>query len=231
MVQLADVNGELLVSALVSYRDPAVAVRCGLPAVIDRQGTDLVGVVGDLRHVLGDLAQRPGAWLRAIPGLRPGGLVAQHVPAAEPAQPGAGLGVVRLGEAGPVRVERHRPPEPLIGHRGGSGQQRLHLMQVIHQVIGDPAERLVRCPRVRQAVVHRPRYRPAVPRVPGPGQFQAPVHGRRDQLSRVRVAGPSSGLRRQSCSDSGRLMLRPAPKHPAPGVLLPASHRPLVGWR
>jgi hypothetical protein len=35
IVQLGDVNGELLVTALVSYRDPAVAVRCGLPAVID----------------------------------------------------------------------------------------------------------------------------------------------------------------------------------------------------
>ena len=35
IVQLSDVNGELLITALVSYRDPAVAVRCGLPAVID----------------------------------------------------------------------------------------------------------------------------------------------------------------------------------------------------
>jgi hypothetical protein len=35
IVQLTDVNGELLISALVSYRDPEVAVRCGLPAVID----------------------------------------------------------------------------------------------------------------------------------------------------------------------------------------------------
>jgi ketosteroid isomerase-like protein len=35
IVQLSDVNSELLISALVSYRDPAVAVRCGLPAVID----------------------------------------------------------------------------------------------------------------------------------------------------------------------------------------------------
>ena len=35
IVQLNDVNGELLITALVSYRDPAVAVRCGLPAVID----------------------------------------------------------------------------------------------------------------------------------------------------------------------------------------------------
>jgi hypothetical protein len=35
IVQLSDVDGELLITALVSYRDPAVAVRCGLPAVID----------------------------------------------------------------------------------------------------------------------------------------------------------------------------------------------------
>jgi RNA polymerase sigma-70 factor (ECF subfamily) len=34
IVQLSDVNGELLITALVSYRDPAVAVRCGLPAII-----------------------------------------------------------------------------------------------------------------------------------------------------------------------------------------------------
>lgn len=38
IVQLSDVNGELLISALVSYRDPGVAVRCGLPAVIDQPG-------------------------------------------------------------------------------------------------------------------------------------------------------------------------------------------------
>ncbi len=38
LVQLSDVGGELLISALVSYRDPAVAVRCGLPAVIDQPG-------------------------------------------------------------------------------------------------------------------------------------------------------------------------------------------------
>jgi RNA polymerase sigma-70 factor (ECF subfamily) len=38
IVQLSDVNGELLISALVSYRDPEVAVRCGLPAVIDQPG-------------------------------------------------------------------------------------------------------------------------------------------------------------------------------------------------
>jgi RNA polymerase sigma-70 factor (TIGR02960 family) len=35
IVQLAEVNGEPLVSALVSYRDPSLAVRCGLAAVID----------------------------------------------------------------------------------------------------------------------------------------------------------------------------------------------------
>ncbi len=35
IVQLSDVNGALLITALVSYRDPVVAVRCGLPAVID----------------------------------------------------------------------------------------------------------------------------------------------------------------------------------------------------
>jgi RNA polymerase sigma-70 factor, ECF subfamily len=38
IVQLSDVNGELLITALVSYRDPAVAVRCGLPPVIDQPG-------------------------------------------------------------------------------------------------------------------------------------------------------------------------------------------------
>jgi RNA polymerase sigma-70 factor (ECF subfamily) len=38
IVQLADVNGELLITALVSYRDPALAVRCGLPAIIGQPG-------------------------------------------------------------------------------------------------------------------------------------------------------------------------------------------------
>lgn len=35
ILQLGEVNGEPVITALVSYRDPAVALRCGLPAVID----------------------------------------------------------------------------------------------------------------------------------------------------------------------------------------------------
>jgi RNA polymerase sigma-70 factor (ECF subfamily) len=35
ILQVAEVNGEPLIIALVSYRDPAIAVRCGLPAIID----------------------------------------------------------------------------------------------------------------------------------------------------------------------------------------------------
>ena len=35
ILQLADVDGEPRVSALVSYRDPGLAARCGLPAEID----------------------------------------------------------------------------------------------------------------------------------------------------------------------------------------------------
>jgi RNA polymerase sigma-70 factor (TIGR02960 family) len=34
VLQLADVDGEPLITALVSYRDPAIAIRCGLPAVL-----------------------------------------------------------------------------------------------------------------------------------------------------------------------------------------------------
>ena len=32
--QLADVDGQPLITALVSYRDPALAICCGLPAVL-----------------------------------------------------------------------------------------------------------------------------------------------------------------------------------------------------
>jgi len=35
ILQVAEVDGQPLITALVSYRDPAIAVRCGLPAVID----------------------------------------------------------------------------------------------------------------------------------------------------------------------------------------------------
>jgi RNA polymerase sigma-70 factor (ECF subfamily) len=35
ILQVADVNGQPLITDLVSYRDPAIAVRCGLPAIID----------------------------------------------------------------------------------------------------------------------------------------------------------------------------------------------------
>ncbi len=35
ILQVAEVNGEPLITALVSYRDPVIAVRCGLPAIID----------------------------------------------------------------------------------------------------------------------------------------------------------------------------------------------------
>jgi len=31
VLQLGEVNGQLLISTLVSYRDPALAIRCGLP--------------------------------------------------------------------------------------------------------------------------------------------------------------------------------------------------------
>jgi len=34
VLQLADVDGQPLITALVSYRDPALAIRCGLPAVL-----------------------------------------------------------------------------------------------------------------------------------------------------------------------------------------------------
>lgn len=34
ILQLGEVNGRVLITALVSYRDPGLAVRCGLPAVI-----------------------------------------------------------------------------------------------------------------------------------------------------------------------------------------------------
>jgi RNA polymerase sigma-70 factor, ECF subfamily len=34
VLQLADVDGQPLVTALVSYRDPALAIRCGLPAAL-----------------------------------------------------------------------------------------------------------------------------------------------------------------------------------------------------
>jgi RNA polymerase sigma-70 factor (TIGR02960 family) len=35
ILQLGEVNGHPLITALVSYRDPAIAARCGLPATID----------------------------------------------------------------------------------------------------------------------------------------------------------------------------------------------------
>jgi RNA polymerase sigma-70 factor (ECF subfamily) len=34
VLQLADVDGQPLITALVSYRDPAIAIRCGLPAAL-----------------------------------------------------------------------------------------------------------------------------------------------------------------------------------------------------
>ena len=34
VLQLADVDGQPLITALVSYRDPALAIRCGLPATL-----------------------------------------------------------------------------------------------------------------------------------------------------------------------------------------------------
>ena len=32
VLQLADIEGQPLITALVSYRDPDLAIRCGLPA-------------------------------------------------------------------------------------------------------------------------------------------------------------------------------------------------------
>jgi RNA polymerase sigma-70 factor (ECF subfamily) len=34
VLQLANVDGQPLITALVSYRDPALAIRCGLPAAL-----------------------------------------------------------------------------------------------------------------------------------------------------------------------------------------------------
>jgi RNA polymerase sigma-70 factor (ECF subfamily) len=34
VLQLGEVDGQILITALVSYRDPALAVRCGLPAIL-----------------------------------------------------------------------------------------------------------------------------------------------------------------------------------------------------
>ena len=31
---LEEVDGQILITALVSYRDPALAVRCGLPEIL-----------------------------------------------------------------------------------------------------------------------------------------------------------------------------------------------------
>ena len=36
VLQLANVDGQPLITALVSYRDPALAIRCGLPAALAR---------------------------------------------------------------------------------------------------------------------------------------------------------------------------------------------------
>ena len=33
VLQLADVNGQPLITGLVSYRDPEIAIRCGMPAL------------------------------------------------------------------------------------------------------------------------------------------------------------------------------------------------------
>ena len=34
VLQLGEVDGRLLISSLVSYRDPALAIRCGLPSTL-----------------------------------------------------------------------------------------------------------------------------------------------------------------------------------------------------
>ena len=34
VLQLANVNGQPLITALVSYRDPRIAIRCGMPPVL-----------------------------------------------------------------------------------------------------------------------------------------------------------------------------------------------------
>jgi len=58
---------------------------------------------------------------------------------------------------------------PLIRHGLGSGEQRLDLMQMIDEVVGDPAERLVRRPGVvRPAGI--PGDRLAVPGLPAGGE-------------------------------------------------------------
>ena len=58
------------------------------------QDPDLLGVVAHHGDMLGDLAQRPLAAARLIPGRGPGRLVTQHVAPAEPAALGGAAGLI-----------------------------------------------------------------------------------------------------------------------------------------
>jgi hypothetical protein len=174
--------------------DPAPAANSTTPGASVFRGSDqaanLLGVEGHAGNMFRDLAQCPRLAAISVPGLRSRHFVAQQVAPRQPPQPGPSLVVVELGEPGPVGVERHQAAVPLVWHRLGTRQQRLDLVQVIDQVVGDAADGLVRGPGAGQ-VVDDARDRPAVPCVPGQGQVQALVHAGDDGGSGVLVGHAS----------------------------------------
>ena len=155
----------------IPYVRPPMHEQTFVPGAIrGRQVADLLGVPEDAGEVVGDRAQGPAVAAGAVPLVRAGRGQPQREGPGQPRQALAGPRRGRLGEARPVGVEGEQAAVPGVGLGLDAGEQRLDLGEVVDQVVGDPADRLVR--RVDAvAVLAHPR--PAVPVDPGVGQVEA----------------------------------------------------------
>lgn len=127
-------------------RHPAYAPGEG--AVSGHQVAHLLGVPS-IPDVVGDLAQRPCVSAWPVPPRQPGRQ--QPEGRRQSGQPFGGLDEVSLGEPGPVDVDRDEAGVPAVGAARHLSETCLHLGEMVDEVVGVAANRLVR--RVYPVVV------------------------------------------------------------------------------
>jgi L-methionine (R)-S-oxide reductase len=156
---------------------------------------NLFGVPGDAGDMLDDLADRPRLTPWSVEGLVIEAAQPQRVQLAQPAQPVAGLVQIGLGEWRPVAGQGHRAAVPGVGDRLGPDKQGLQLGEMVDQMVGDAADRLLWSEHrpARDVVGGLTHPRAAVPGVPGRGQKLAGPVG--VVLTRVAVMDWSTVLR------------------------------------
>ena len=113
----------------------------GEGAVSGHQVAHLLGVPS-IPDVVGDLAQRPCVSAWPVPPRQPGRQ--QPEGRRQSGEPFGGLDEVSLGEPGPVDVDRDEAGVPAVGAARHLSETCLHLGEMVDEVVGVAANRLVR---------------------------------------------------------------------------------------